>query len=255
MISDRIDRIVAKQPNTAETSIRLAGKKFQKFQSEVKIAIKRTEERFINEFFTPDQVRKEFSGKKIDLGIALHVFARYIEEREPHSNTAFWNSAAQYLLQSNPMPVTTEILTLFYAYLSCCIKEGRIAVVRSESAADCFGWYDSQKKLIYLPYSGYYEDFRRWCIEQNAAAPLSKKTFQETLMKSKVLLSKEDGADYRYQRPDFRITVDPISDQQAKARNVVKIRIDRDLLRQEAQERLEQISAQCSPRRRVVKRE
>ena len=72
-------------------------------------------------------------------------------------------------------------------------------------------------------------------------------------MKSKVLLSKENGADYRYQRPDFRITVDPISDQQAKARNVVKIRINPALLSQEAQERLEQISAQHAPRRRVVR--
>lgn len=253
LIAEKIDRIVAKQPNITETGVRLAGNQYQKFQSEVKIAIKMAEERFQNEFFLPDSVRKEFPGKERNLGIALHVFARYIEACEPHSNAAFWNSAAQYLQQAAPMPEAVAIQTLFHAYLSGCIQEGRIALVRAPSAADCFGWYDGQKKLIYLPYSVYYEDFRHWCVEHNAAAPLSKKTFQETLMKSKVLLSKENGADYRYQRPDFRITVDPISDQQAKARNVVKIRINPALLSQEAQERLEQISAQRAPRRRAAR--
>lgn len=59
----------------------------------------------------------------------------------------------------------------------------------------------------------------------------------------------------RYMRPDYRIVVDPVSNQQAKPQRVIKIRPDFEQLSPKAAKTLQQLAEQKIARRRATPKE
>ena len=152
-------------------------------------------------------------------------------------------------------PSEQSDIELFCAFLSQKIEEGEIIPFRAERTANCYGWYDGKKDLIYLPYPDYYKEFQKWLLERNHVDVPSQRVFQQKLSEQGLLLLADNRSKSRYMRPDYRIVVDPVSNQQAKSQSVIKIRPDFEHLTPIASKTLHQLAEQKIARRRATPKE
>ena len=142
---------------------------------------------------------------------------------------------------------------LFFEFLSLKIVKGEIIPFRAERTANCYGWYDDKKKLIYLPYPDYYAVFENWLLEKKRFDLPSQRIFQKKMADQGLLLLADNHSKSGcgYMRPDYRIVVDSASDLKAKPRKVVKICIDLKQLTPDAKLSLQRLAKQKNSRRRV----
>lgn len=132
---------------------------------------------FMNSFFNIKTIQERYPLKKATyLQIALFVFRRFMEDHPLYANIKLPQPWEKYLTFSQ-LSEQSDI-ELFCAFLSQKIKEGEIIPFRAERTANCYGWYDGKKDLIYLPYPDYYKDFQKWLLEGNHVDVPSQRVFQ-----------------------------------------------------------------------------
>lgn len=116
----------------------------------------------------------------------------------------------------------------FAAYVSELLEDKAISPVRGPQTGKTFGWFDSQKQLLLLPYSSYYESFLRFYQKRyREKLYCTKSEFQANfLAKSGFIQLKPNGKQSGYLRADCRIEVGPAGEKEAHKENVVKISVE-----------------------------
>lgn len=209
---------------------------------------------FMNSFFNIKAIQERYPLKKAAyLQIALFVFRRFMADHPLYENIKLPQPWEKYLTFSRSSEQSD--IELFCAFLSQKIVEGEIIPFRAERTANCYGWYDGKKDLIYLPYPDYYKEFQKWLLEGNHVDVPSQRVFQQKLSEQGLLLLADNRSKSRYMRPDYRIVVDPVSNQQAKSQSVIKIRPDFGRLTPIAAKTLQQLAEQKIARRRATPKE
>lgn len=207
---------------------------------------------FANSFFNIKQIRKQHPSKKeANLHIALFVFRKFMQASPAYANEELPRPWEKYLAFNHP--TDQNDVRLFFEFLSLKIVKGEIIPFRAERTANCYGWYDDKKKLIYLPYPDYYAVFENWLLEKKRFDLPSQRIFQKKMADQGLLLLADNHSKsgYGYMRPDYRIVVDSASDLKAKPRKVVKICIDLKQLTPDAKLSLQRLAKQKNSRRRV----
>lgn len=233
-------------------------RKIENFTAQPKTYVKKqaiaNDGSFMNSFFNIKTIQERYPLKKATyLQIALFVFRRFMEDHPLYANIKLPQPWEKYLTFSQ-LSEQSDI-ELFCAFLSQKIEEGEIIPFRAERTANCYGWYDGKKDLIYLPYPDYYKDFQKWLLEGNHVDVPSQRVFQQKLSEQGLLLLADNRSKSRYMRPDYRIVVDPVSNQQAKPQRVIKIRPDFEQLSPKAAKTLQQLAEQKIARRRATPKE
>lgn len=228
------------------------------FTAQAKTYVKKqaitNDDSFMNSFFNIKAIQERYPSKKAScLHIALFVFRRFMEDHSLYANIELPQPWEKYLTFSRPSEQSD--IELFCAFLSQKILEGEIIPFRAERTANCYGWYDGKKDLIYLPYPDYYKEFQKWLLERNRVDVPSQRVFQQKLSEQGLLLLADNRSKSRYMRPDYRIVVDPVSNQQAKSQSVIKIRPDFEHLTSTAAKTLHQLAEQKIARRRATQKE
>ena len=208
---------------------------------------------FVNSFFHIRQIRAQHPLKKeANLHIALFVFRKFVQANPAYDNVELSRPWEEYLTFSHPSDQND--VKLFFEFLSLKIANGEIIPFRAEKTANCYGWYDDKKKLIYLPYPDYYAAFGNWLLEKKRFDLPNQRIFQKKMADQGLLLLADNHSKSGYMRPDFRIVVDPVSNLEAKPRKVVKICIDLKRLTSDAKLCLQQLAEQETLRRRAFKK-
>lgn len=225
------------------------------FTAQAKTYVKKqaiaNDDSFTNSFFGIKAIQERYPLKKAAyLQIALFVFRRFIEDHPLYKKIKLPQPWEKYLTFSQPSEQSD--IELFCAFLSQKIEEGEIIPFRAERTANCYGWYDGKKDLIYLPYPDYYIDFQKWLLEGNHIDIPSQRVFQQKLSEQGLLLLADNHSKKRYMRPDYRIVVDPVSNQQAKPQSVIKIPPAFEQLTPKAAKDLQQLAEQKIARRRAT---
>lgn len=116
----------------------------------------------------------------------------------------------------------------FAAYVSELLENKEITPVRGPQTEKTFGWFDSKKQLLLLPYSGYYERFLRFYQKRyKEKLCCTKSAFQMNfLAKFGFIQLKPNGKQSGYLRADCRIEVGPAGEKEAHKENVVKISVE-----------------------------
>lgn len=116
----------------------------------------------------------------------------------------------------------------FAAYVSELLENKAITPVRGPQTEQTFGWFDSKKQVLLLPYSSYYESFLRFYRKRYGEKSCgTKREFQMNfLAKSGFIQLKPNGKQNDYLRADCRIEVGPAGEKKAHKENVIKISID-----------------------------
>lgn len=208
---------------------------------------------FVNSFFHIRQIRAQHPLKKeANLHIALSVFRKFVQANPAYANVELPRPWEEYLAFNHPSDQND--VNLFFEFLSLKIANGEIIPFRAERTANCYGWYDDKKKLIYLPYPDYYAAFGNWLLEKKRFDLPNQRIFQKKMADQGLLLLADNHSKSGYMRPDYRIVVDPASDLKAKPRKVVKICIDMKQLTPDAKLSLQRLAEQKNSRRRVLKK-
>ena len=233
-------------------------RKIENFTAQAKTYVKKqaitNDDSFMNSFFNIKAIQERYPLKKAAyLQIALFVFRRFMADHPLYENIKLPQPWEKYLTFSQ-LSEQSDI-ELFCAFLSQKIEEGEIIPFRAERTANCYGWYDGKKDLIYLPYPNYYKEFQKWLLERNHVDVPSQRVFQQKLSEQGLLLLADNRSKSRYMRPDYRIVVDPVSNQQAKPQSVIKIRPDFEHLTSTAAKTLHQLAEQKIARRRATPKE
>ena len=233
-------------------------RKIENFTAQAKTYVKKqaitNDDSFMNSFFNIKAIQERYPLKKAAyLQIALFVFRRFMADHPLYENIKLPQPWEKYLMFSQSSEQSD--IELFCAFLSQKIGEGEIIPFRAERTANCYGWYDGKKDLIYLPYPNYYKEFQKWLLERNHVDVPSQRVFQQKLSEQGLLLLADNRSKSRYMRPDYRIVVDPVSNQQAKPQSVIKIRPDFEHLTSTAAKTLHQLAEQKIARRRATPKE
>ena len=233
-------------------------RKIENFTAQAKTYVKKqaitNDDSFMNSFFNIKAIQERYPLKKAAyLQIALFVFRRFMADHPLYENIKLPQPWEKYLMFSQSSEQSD--IELFCAFLSQKIGEGEIIPFRAERTANCYGWYDGKKDLIYLPYPNYYKEFQKWLRERNHVDVPSQRVFQQKLSEQGLLLLADNRSKSRYMRPDYRIVVDPVSNQQAKPQSVIKIRPDFEHLTSTAAKTLHQLAEQKIARRRATPKE
>lgn len=208
---------------------------------------------FTNDFFHFSSIRKQYSRKWANLQIALCVFQKFMKTHSEYAQISLPKPWEDYLQEDSKTSKQTYE-KLFFDYLSQELEAGRVISFRTNRTADCSGWYDGAKDLFYLPYSDYYSGFWNWATEQGRIDLPGQRVFQKQLAEKGFLLLADYHSKSGYQRPDYRMIVDPYSDTQPKV-SVIKVRPDLTELSAAAQTVMQQLKAQKVPRRRDALKE
>lgn len=233
-------------------------RKIENFTAQAKTYVKKqaiaNDDSFMNSFFNIKAIQERYSLKKAAyLQIALFVFRRFMADHPLYENIKLPQPWEKYLTFSQ-LSEQGDI-ELFCAFLSKKIEEGEIIPFRAERTANCYGWYDGKKDLIYLPYPDYYKDFQKWLLEGNHVDVPSQRVFQQKLSEQGLLLLADNHSKSRYMRPDYRIVVDPVSNQQAKPQRVIKMHPGFEYLTPNAAKILRQLAERKIARRRATPKE
>lgn len=208
---------------------------------------------FANDFFHFSSIRKQYPRKWANLQIALCVFQKFMKTHSEYAQISLSKPWEDYLQEDSKTSKQTYE-KLFFDYLSQELEAGRVISFRTNRTADCSGWYDGAKDLFYLPYSDYYSGFWNWATEQGRIDLPGQRVFQKQLAEKGFLLLADYHSKSGYQRPDYRMIVDPYSDTKPKV-SVIKVRPDLTELSAAAQTVMLQLKAQKVPRRRDALKE
>lgn len=143
----------------------------------------------------------------------------------------------------------------FAAYVSELLETKAIAPVRGPQTGKTFGWFDSKKQFLLLPYSGYYERFLKFYQKRyKEKLCCTKSAFQiNFLAKFGFIQLKPNGKQSGYLRADCRIEVGPAGEKEAHKENVVKINMEpfrtSASLSQKAAVQIEKMNGQTYKRR------
>lgn len=207
------------------------------------------EDSVVNEFFNLKRIKKQYPLKKTaNLHMALFVFQRFMQEHPVYSPIVLPRPWEDYLAPKGK--VKQKNVRRFATFLSQKIEAGQIIPFRGEPTANCSGWYDGKKNLIYLPYPSYYADFRKWLSAEKQVDIPSQRSLQQELADNSLLLLADNHSKGGYQRADYRIMVAPSSDPQAKPSSVIKVKPDLVQLTAAAQNTLQRLAEQKVSRRR-----
>jgi len=141
------------------------------------------------------------------------------------------------------------VCALLNEYISFLLEsEGIIPNRTHKDRIKAAGWYDSQKRLIYLPYKQFQEDFPAYCSHRGIVQYNQKQAFAE-LAEAGMLLMKPNGPKSGYQRADCKVVVTPADIGKQKAEVVLKFAVDGLSLSELAQTNLKQMDSTRAPRR------
>ena len=232
----------------------IEGKDYPQFQKRNRKNKAEAEQAILRETICLDAAKKEFSHEQMPylyLYAAVKTFCEYLKDGKKEKLAEELDKKAHRIFKELSSQ-KIDVVQVLSEYLSRKIEANAIICIRTIKQEEASGWYDSKKHLVYLSYESYHEDFMRyWNENHRYSFPYTKYSFQQALVKRKVLVVHESQKKGSYNRCQCRVVVDPpIEDQPSKQRAVLKVDVGQLTLSSEAMQQLKEMDKIIVPRRR-----